>query len=185
MRWIIINLISLPFLPFQNHPLVQIPTFTYYFLPKKKPQQSSGQKSWVSAERNSWGSGQKSWYQQSASAATANSGQIHQLSQSTLPGGVTATSGTTALTASAEKAYREYVPPLPSAPPAKRKLIQSQQDVVEEVTTLMIRHLPCKLNFNELEVGEVLNGNGKNRIGRNNTSHHTIVGKFHIFNLMV
>lgn len=58
------------------------------------------------------------------------------------------------LDGSGQKALREYVPPLPSAPPAKRKLIQSQQDTVDEVTTLMIRHLPCKLSFGELEVGE-------------------------------
>lgn len=44
----------------------------------------------------------------------------------------------------------QYVPPLPSAPPAKRKKIQSQQDVVEDITTLMVRHLPCKLTFQEL-----------------------------------
>jgi len=46
--------------------------------------------------------------------------------------------------------FKSYVPPLPSAPPAKRKKIQSQQDVVDDITTLMIRHLPCKLTFQEL-----------------------------------
>ncbi|CAD7929769.1 unnamed protein product [Amoebophrya sp. A25] len=51
---------------------------------------------------------------------------------------------------------RLYIPPLPSAPPAKRKKIE--QERVNQITTLMVRHLPCKLTFQELQ--EALTENG-------------------------